>query len=122
MAVVPEVPLVKTIAVPSAFNLSLEPSLTLVTVSVSPVNVCPLSTVEAAVPLNKLAADPPSVNVGLEPVAVKVGSSFNAVTVTVDAVARAATLSLEPVLEPLSVRLVSVITRLLVPGSALLFW
>ena len=65
---------------------------------------------------------PPSIKVGLSPVAVKVGSSLSAATVTVEATERAAMLSLEPLLEPLSTISVRVTTRLLpVEGSCAVF-
>ena len=57
-------------------RISLAPSVTLVTVSVSETKVCPASIVSAVTPENRSTAAPPSVKVGLTAVAVSVGSSL----------------------------------------------
>ena len=76
VAVTIELPLVSAMGEPSKLRISLAPSVTLVTVSVIDVKVCPASIVEAVTPLKMSAAAPPSVKVGSSAVAASVGSSL----------------------------------------------
>ncbi|MDZ7712865.1 MAG: hypothetical protein U5L06_07030 [Rhodovibrio sp.] len=66
VAVATLLPFVSATSEPSICRISAAPSATLVTVRVRPVNVCPLSTVEAVTAENRSApgAASPSVNVG----------------------------------------------------------
>ena len=72
-------------------------------------------------PVYSVTAGPFSVNVGFAAVAVRLGSSFTAVTVTVDAMLRAAVSSPPPAVPPLSWIDVSVTVRLDPNGASLVF-
>ena len=73
VAVVTEFPFVRATLLPSIFNISFAPSVTLVTVKTSCNIVWPVFTVVIAVDEYRVAALPPSVNVGLFAVAVNAG-------------------------------------------------
>ena len=80
--VVPALPLVSAMLLPSAPMISLLPSVTLVTVKVSAVMVWLGSMALMVMPLNRSDALPFSVKVGVPPVALSVGASLTPVTLT----------------------------------------
>ena len=86
VAVVTEFPFVRATLLPSIFNISFAPSVTLVTVKTSCNIVWPVFTAVIEVDEYRVAALPPSVNVGLFAVAVNAGGTFTATTVTVEAI------------------------------------
>ncbi|MNH21883.1 hypothetical protein D3C79_817150 [compost metagenome] len=83
LAVVPVVPLSRTMVVPSTTSSSSLPLPRLPTVRINWSIFCPASSALTVTPLNRSAAPPPSVKVGLFGVATTVGASLIAVMATV---------------------------------------